>query len=143
MTFLIVYNNCDCNTCVYLYDRMLELNFFFCIIQEVRKVNESIKYNHPFRKYVDTILRKVRSVYTWVTWNRMWIHSICGFHFFYRCVFLTVKFVTGNRLQLNFMLETCMWSDMLTFIELFFSVLLHYISKTGLIIHLWNHQNVS
>ncbi|KAK3555281.1 hypothetical protein QTP86_014887 [Hemibagrus guttatus] len=28
------------------------------VMEEVRKVNESIKYNHPFRKYVDTILRK-------------------------------------------------------------------------------------
>lgn len=27
--------------------------------QEVRKVSESIKYNHPLRKCVDTILRKV------------------------------------------------------------------------------------
>ncbi|TSQ12725.1 LMBR1 domain-containing protein 2-B [Bagarius yarrelli] len=29
------------------------------VMEEVRKVNESIKYNHPFRKYIDTILRKV------------------------------------------------------------------------------------
>lgn len=29
------------------------------LLQEVRKVSESIKYNHPLRKYVDTILRKV------------------------------------------------------------------------------------
>ncbi|XP_060792076.1 G-protein coupled receptor-associated protein LMBRD2B isoform X4 [Neoarius graeffei] len=29
------------------------------VMEEVRKVNESIKYNHPFRKYVDTILRKM------------------------------------------------------------------------------------
>uniref|UniRef100_A0A8C9SP16 LMBR1 domain containing 2a n=1 Tax=Scleropages formosus TaxID=113540 RepID=A0A8C9SP16_SCLFO len=28
------------------------------IMEEVRKVSESIKYNHPLRKYVDTILRK-------------------------------------------------------------------------------------
>lgn len=28
-------------------------------LQEVRKISESIKYNHPLRKYVDTILRKV------------------------------------------------------------------------------------
>uniref|UniRef100_A0A3B1JLE0 LMBR1 domain containing 2b n=1 Tax=Astyanax mexicanus TaxID=7994 RepID=A0A3B1JLE0_ASTMX len=28
------------------------------VMEEVRKVNESIKYNHPFRKYIDTILRK-------------------------------------------------------------------------------------
>ncbi|CAG12426.1 unnamed protein product, partial [Tetraodon nigroviridis] len=27
-------------------------------LQEVRKISESIKYNHPLRKYVDTILRK-------------------------------------------------------------------------------------
>lgn len=26
----------------------------------MRKVSESIKYNHPLRKYIDTILRKVR-----------------------------------------------------------------------------------
>lgn len=29
------------------------------LLQEVRKVSESIKYNHPLRKYIDTILRKV------------------------------------------------------------------------------------
>lgn len=29
------------------------------VLQEVRKVSESIKYNHPLRKYIDTILRKV------------------------------------------------------------------------------------
>lgn len=29
------------------------------LLQEVRKVSESIKYNHPLRKFVDTILRKV------------------------------------------------------------------------------------
>lgn len=29
------------------------------LLQEVRKISESIKYNHPLRKYVDTILRKV------------------------------------------------------------------------------------
>lgn len=29
------------------------------LLQEVRKVSESIKYNHPLRKCVDTILRKV------------------------------------------------------------------------------------
>uniref|UniRef100_A0A8C2Z5W3 LMBR1 domain containing 2b n=1 Tax=Cyclopterus lumpus TaxID=8103 RepID=A0A8C2Z5W3_CYCLU len=28
------------------------------VMEEVRKVSESIKYNHPLRKYVDTILRK-------------------------------------------------------------------------------------
>lgn len=28
-------------------------------LQEVRKVSEAIKYNHPLRKCVDTILRKV------------------------------------------------------------------------------------
>uniref|UniRef100_A0AAY4CSU1 LMBR1 domain-containing protein 2 n=1 Tax=Denticeps clupeoides TaxID=299321 RepID=A0AAY4CSU1_9TELE len=28
------------------------------IMEEVRKVSESIKYNHPLRKYIDTILRK-------------------------------------------------------------------------------------
>ncbi|KAK1788308.1 hypothetical protein P4O66_016748 [Electrophorus voltai] len=28
------------------------------VMEEVRKANESIKYNHPFRKYIDTILRK-------------------------------------------------------------------------------------
>uniref|UniRef100_A0A8D0D6F7 LMBR1 domain containing 2b n=3 Tax=Teleostei TaxID=32443 RepID=A0A8D0D6F7_SANLU len=29
------------------------------VMEEVRKVSESIKYNHPLRKYIDTILRKV------------------------------------------------------------------------------------
>ncbi|MEQ2219234.1 LMBR1 domain-containing protein 2-B, partial [Xenoophorus captivus] len=36
---------------------------FYCecgLLQEVRKVSESIKYNHPLRKCIDTILRKVR-----------------------------------------------------------------------------------
>lgn len=33
--------------------------------QEVRKINESIKYNHPLRKNVDTILRKVRHRLIW------------------------------------------------------------------------------
>uniref|UniRef100_A0A3P9DAY8 LMBR1 domain containing 2b n=1 Tax=Maylandia zebra TaxID=106582 RepID=A0A3P9DAY8_9CICH len=28
------------------------------VMEEVRKVSESIKYNHPLRKYIDTILRK-------------------------------------------------------------------------------------
>uniref|UniRef100_A0A8C7NI83 LMBR1 domain containing 2b n=1 Tax=Oncorhynchus mykiss TaxID=8022 RepID=A0A8C7NI83_ONCMY len=28
------------------------------VMEEVRKVQESIKYNHPLRKYIDTILRK-------------------------------------------------------------------------------------
>ncbi|KAK1883772.1 Polypeptide N-acetylgalactosaminyltransferase 11 [Dissostichus eleginoides] len=28
------------------------------IMEEVRKVSESIKYNHPLRKYIDTVLRK-------------------------------------------------------------------------------------
>eukprot|EP00066_Takifugu_rubripes_P029394 XP_011618660.1 PREDICTED: LMBR1 domain-containing protein 2-B-like [Takifugu rubripes] len=28
------------------------------VMEEVRKISESIKYNHPLRKYVDTILRK-------------------------------------------------------------------------------------
>ncbi|KAJ8287091.1 hypothetical protein GJAV_G00047560 [Gymnothorax javanicus] len=28
------------------------------IMEEVRKISESIKYNHPLRKYIDTILRK-------------------------------------------------------------------------------------
>ncbi|XP_063817033.1 G-protein coupled receptor-associated protein LMBRD2 isoform X2 [Pseudophryne corroboree] len=32
-------------------------------MEEVRKVNECIKYNHPLRKCVDTILRKCPSVY--------------------------------------------------------------------------------
>lgn len=31
-------------------------------LQEVRKISESIKYNHPLRKYVDTILRKVSGI---------------------------------------------------------------------------------
>ncbi|MEQ2188578.1 LMBR1 domain-containing protein 2-B [Goodea atripinnis] len=30
------------------------------VMEEVRKVSESIKYNHPLRKCIDTILRKVR-----------------------------------------------------------------------------------
>ncbi|XP_016084228.1 LMBR1 domain-containing protein 2-B-like isoform X1 [Sinocyclocheilus grahami] len=30
------------------------------VMEEVRKINELIKYNHPLRKNVDTILRKVR-----------------------------------------------------------------------------------
>lgn len=34
-------------------------SFFSLFVQEVRKVNESIKYNHPLRKCVDTILKKV------------------------------------------------------------------------------------
>lgn len=29
------------------------------LLQEVRKISESIKYNHPLRKFIDTILRKV------------------------------------------------------------------------------------
>lgn len=33
-------------------------------LQEVRKVSESIKYNHPLRKCIETILRKVGGV-TW------------------------------------------------------------------------------
>ncbi|KAL7989085.1 hypothetical protein Chor_008004 [Crotalus horridus] len=33
--------------------------FFSSRKQEVRKVNESIKYNHPLRKCVDTVLKKV------------------------------------------------------------------------------------
>ncbi|KAM6474233.1 G-protein coupled receptor-associated protein LMBRD2 [Liasis olivaceus] len=33
------------------------------IMEEVRKVNESIKYNHPLRKCVDTILKKCPSEY--------------------------------------------------------------------------------
>uniref|UniRef100_A0A8K9UJV7 LMBR1 domain containing 2b n=1 Tax=Oncorhynchus mykiss TaxID=8022 RepID=A0A8K9UJV7_ONCMY len=28
------------------------------VMEEVRKVQESIKYNHPLRKYIDTVLRK-------------------------------------------------------------------------------------
>jgi len=28
-------------------------------LQEVRKVSEAVKYNHPLRKYIDTVLRKV------------------------------------------------------------------------------------
>ncbi|XP_063066309.1 G-protein coupled receptor-associated protein LMBRD2B [Engraulis encrasicolus] len=28
------------------------------VMEEVRKVSESIKYNHPLRKYIDTVLRK-------------------------------------------------------------------------------------
>lgn len=32
------------------------------LLQEVRKVSESIKYNHPLRKFVDTILRKVSRI---------------------------------------------------------------------------------
>ncbi|XP_044029495.1 G-protein coupled receptor-associated protein LMBRD2B isoform X2 [Siniperca chuatsi] len=28
------------------------------VMEEVRKVSESVKYNHPLRKYIDTILRK-------------------------------------------------------------------------------------
>lgn len=44
--------------------RRLVLFFFLTfdkrgLSQEVRKVSESIKYNHPLRKCVDTILRKV------------------------------------------------------------------------------------
>lgn len=35
------------------------------LLQEVRKVSESIKYNHPLRKFVDTILRKV----SWIGLN--------------------------------------------------------------------------
>lgn len=31
-------------------------------LQEVRKISESIKYNHSLRKYVDTILRKVSRI---------------------------------------------------------------------------------
>lgn len=37
---------------------MTQLSIFFPQ-QEVRKVSESIKYNHPLRKCVDTILKKV------------------------------------------------------------------------------------
>lgn len=33
------------------------------VMEEVRKVNESIKYNHPLRKYVDTILKKCPTEY--------------------------------------------------------------------------------
>ncbi|XP_072272694.1 G-protein coupled receptor-associated protein LMBRD2 [Pyxicephalus adspersus] len=33
------------------------------VMEEVRKVNESIKYNHPLRKCVDTILRKCPTEY--------------------------------------------------------------------------------
>ncbi|GCB84821.1 hypothetical protein scyTo_0025409 [Scyliorhinus torazame] len=29
------------------------------VMEEVRKLNETVKYNHPLRKYVDTIMRKV------------------------------------------------------------------------------------
>lgn len=37
---------------------MKQIRIFF-LQQEVRKVSESIKYNHPLRKCVDTILKKV------------------------------------------------------------------------------------
>ncbi|XP_069043015.1 G-protein coupled receptor-associated protein LMBRD2B isoform X1 [Lepisosteus oculatus] len=33
------------------------------VMEEVRKVSESIKYNHPLRKYIDTILRKCPTDY--------------------------------------------------------------------------------
>ncbi|XP_048451224.1 G-protein coupled receptor-associated protein LMBRD2B isoform X2 [Rhincodon typus] len=33
------------------------------VMEEVRKLNETVKYNHPFRKYIDTILRKCPTEY--------------------------------------------------------------------------------
>ncbi|KAI1881909.1 hypothetical protein AGOR_G00244330 [Albula goreensis] len=33
------------------------------IMEEVRKISEAIKYNHPLRKYIDTILRKCPTEY--------------------------------------------------------------------------------
>ncbi|MBN3301102.1 LMD2B protein, partial [Amia calva] len=33
------------------------------VMEEVRKVSESIKYNHPLRKYIDTILKKCPTEY--------------------------------------------------------------------------------
>uniref|UniRef100_V9KIQ8 LMBR1 domain-containing protein 2 n=1 Tax=Callorhinchus milii TaxID=7868 RepID=V9KIQ8_CALMI len=33
------------------------------VMEEVRKVNESVKYNHPLRKYIDTILTKCPTEY--------------------------------------------------------------------------------
>nr|XP_015195762.1 PREDICTED: LMBR1 domain-containing protein 2 [Lepisosteus oculatus] len=47
----VVYWTSQCLTCV----RLLQ--------KEVRKVSESIKYNHPLRKYIDTILRKCPTDY--------------------------------------------------------------------------------
>lgn len=41
--------------------------------QEVRKVSESIKYNHPLRKFVDTILRKV----SWIDLNSIQTSVLC------------------------------------------------------------------
>ncbi|XP_028658296.1 G-protein coupled receptor-associated protein LMBRD2B [Erpetoichthys calabaricus] len=32
-------------------------------MEEVRKINESVKYNHPLRKYIDTILKKCPAEY--------------------------------------------------------------------------------